>query len=327
VSLTRFGWQSAAFYAAMLAAYFAAPYANLTFLLLSFLTLCGVLGAWWSARNLRAVTAEIAAPPPIAAGRAGAIEARLASRGTRFGVELELELEDGSRIAGSAPVLRGAAEVRLSVPPLGRGIRAVRRTRLCSTHPLGVFAAARAVEGPEELVVYPAPALELSARSLGGLLAELRGELPGPALEPAGLRPWVEGDAPRDVHWRASARAGKLVVRDWERAGGEGLELEIDRRTSAPELEQALALASAVVHWARERKEQLQLSSQGLCASFGEGHRPWSEALRFLAGAQALPPDAPAPPPAGPSVVRLPRRASMGAPRRASAAGAEARRG
>ena len=53
-----------------------------------------------------------------------------------------------------------------------------------------------------------------------------------------------------------------------------------------------------------EAKEAMY--SQGLSATFGEGHRPWSEALRFLACAELVASDGPAPPATSPSVARLP---------------------
>ena len=62
----------------------------------------------------------------------------------------------------------------------------------------------------------------------------------------------------------------------------------------------ALALA------AKEQKDLLTLHSQGLSATFGRQRRPWRELLTFLAGAEALPCDAPAPPAVSPSVLRLP---------------------
>ncbi len=45
-----------------------------------------------------------------------------------------------------------------------------------------------------------------------------------------------------------------------------------------------------------------------LTATFGDGHEPWSAALRLLAEVDVVTEDGPAPPPASPSVLRLPRR-------------------
>ena len=74
----------------------------------------------------------------------------------------------------------------------------------------------------------------------------------------AGARP-VPGDSLRAVHWRATARRGRLVVREWEAAGGQGLEVVLDRRCAPAELEEALEALSALVHVARARKGSLRV--------------------------------------------------------------------
>jgi uncharacterized protein (DUF58 family) len=232
-----------------------------------------------------------------------------AHRRRRFGLRIELELEGGARVVGRAPVLEGAAAVPLELPALPRGLHRVVRARVVSSYPLGLVEGRRAVAAPTELAAYPAPGIETAARTGADVLAEvLGGHSEQGELQPAGLRDYAAGDELRRVHWRATARRGQPVVREWEGAGGGGLELSIDRRCSPEELERALGVASAVVHLAREQKEVLALSSQGLHETFGDGHRPWSEALRFLAGAEALAPEGPAPPPVSPSVARLPAR-------------------
>ena len=97
------------------------------------------------------------------------------------------------------------------------------------------------------------------------------------------------------------------MVKEYEGGGGDGLEVLIDRRCDAEILEEALSIVSAVIGLARTNKEVLAIHSQGLQATFGEGHLPWYDALHFLAGADALAADAPPPPPVSPSVPRLPQ--------------------
>ena len=50
--------------------------------------------------------------------------------------------------------------------------------------------------------------------------------------------------------------------------------------------------------------------SQDVNERYGPGQRPWSELMHFLAAAQPLAQDAPAPPTVSPSVKRLPREAA-----------------
>lgn len=307
--LTAFGFKGVLFYLALVLAFFATPYSNLFFLLIGFLTLQWVLSVHWTLRNARGVTATIAAIEPGPAGSSLACSARIRAGGrTRFQLAVELELESGERAVGQADVVDGEADVLVRLPPLPRGVHGLRGARLVSSYPLGLLAVRRALEAPDEIIVYPAPAALAEARSTGEALAEALGERSSGAgdLQPAGLRDHREGDEPRAIHWRATARRGSLVVKEFEGGGGAGLELLVDRRCAPDVLEEALSVVSAVVLLAREHKELLVLHSQGLQATFGAGHRPWREALRFLAAATALPADGPAPPPVSPGVTRLP---------------------
>lgn len=310
--LTRFGLHGLLFHGVMVGAFLASPYSNLFFLLLAFLTLAGLAGALGAWRNLRGVTGELGELPPVAAGTPLHVPLALrADAPARFGVEAVLRLEGGARLAGRVERLEGSATLSLAGEPLPRGCHALREAFASAIHPFGIVRTRRALalRPGAELVVYPAPLEALVGRTAGQALDELLGRTdPGPGdLQPAGLRDHRASDGVRGVHWRASARRGSLVVTEWEGASGCGLEVLLDRRAAPDELERALSAISALVLLARAGKESLSLATQGLRATFGPGQRPWSEALRFLARAQALPADGPAPPAVSPAVLRLPR--------------------
>jgi len=307
--MTRLGVQAALFYLALLVAFFSTPYSNLFFLLLGFLTLCGLTGIGAAFRNVRGIEGLASDSPPVPAN--SAIEVPLAVRArrrVRFGLLGCLDLERGVVLVGRLDHLDERGTLVLTSPGLARGRHAVRRTFIESTFPFGVLRARRKIAGPRALVVYPEP----SSRFLGRSLLEVRGELLGPRapeagdLQPAGLRDHREGEGLRGVHWRASARRGKLVMKEWEGGNIQGLEVQLDRRCAPEALEEALSTLSAVVLLTRAGKETLRLHTQDLSATFGEGHRPWNELLCFLAEADRLTRDAPAPPPVALTVLRLP---------------------
>ena len=311
--LTVFGVKALLFYAAIFGAYFAAPYVNLFFLLLAFLSIQWCLAAFWTWRNVRGIEATVGEIAAIAAETATTIEGGLhIANGTRFNVEITLRLAGGQQISGSAVVLRGDSRVAIAVPPLPRGIHKVEATTVASTYPLGLIRRSIAVEGPAEIIVHPRPAsiMDAATRTAEDLVRELMGSSVQGAgdLQPSGLREHRDGEALRSVHWRASARRGRLVVREWEGGLEQGLEVVLDRRCGAEELEQALSELAAIVVVAREAKEVLGIRTQGRTATFGDGHEPWADALRLLAEVDVLAEDGPAPPATSPAVLRLPRR-------------------
>jgi uncharacterized protein (DUF58 family) len=309
---TPLGVKAALFYLLLVASFFAAPYANLYFLLLAFLALLGAADLLAARRNLAGASARLDEARPAPAGTGGTLVAWIeAGRSPRWALGVEVELEGAPPARAALATAAGTARLAVPLPPLPRGVYRVRAARLCSTWPLGLWKVRRAIPFQPELIVYPAPAALATSRGGGGGVGELYDRLGAShgSLQPSALREYRTGDELRLVHWKASARRGALVIKEWEGGTGEGHEVVLDRRTSAEELEEALAAISALAFAAREQKEVLSIHSQGLSATFGGTHRPWRELLRFLALAAALPPDAPPPPPASPDVLRLPRHA------------------
>lgn len=307
--LTRFGLQGLAFYVAIVGAFYATPYSNPFFLLLGFLTLLGVTSVFSTRRNVRGIELEIASFDPVASGSSVRVLAQLRAPGrARFGACVKIELEGGEVLVGQVDLLEGEATLPVQCGALARGSYPVKRAYVTSSHPAGLFRAITEVEPPAPLLVYPAPVEFADGHSTSQALGDLLGTSDSAAgdLQPGGLRDHRDGDEIRAVHWRASARRGKLVIQEWEAGTAQGLEVVLDRRCGPEDLEAALSTISALVQLGRTNKETLRLHTQDLSANYGDGHRPWSEALRFLAETQALPADAPPPPAASPSVARLP---------------------
>ncbi len=322
MKLTLFGVRSLVFYAAVVVAYVSAPYVNLFFLLLAFLTLLWILSFVWGATSLRGLTVQIDDAPAVMAESAASIPVRFdASRGRLFDVNASMDLvvpgqKKPLRASACVHVLEDRKRAHIEVPGLSRGLYDVQRVDAWSTYPFGLLRRRMPLmEAPGEIVVYPRPTTVGDAT--GGRTAEdfvrdmLGSNVSGEGdMQPSGLRDHREGDSPRSIHWRASARRGKLVVLEWEGGGGEGLEVVLDRRCSEEVLEEALSDLSALVQYAREAKEVLAIRSQDLNVTFGEGHEPFDRALYFMAGAQSVPAGGQAPPSTSPTVLRLPRRAA-----------------
>ncbi len=311
--LTLFGLQGLAFYVVILGAFYATPYSNPFFLLLGFLTLLGASSLLSTRRNVRDVTLELGEFKPVVSGAEVRVPARVTADGRpRFGITVKIELEGGQILEGRVDLLEGQANLAVQGPPMPRGAYAAKRAWVESTHPAGLFRAMTDIAPPTPLLVYPAPTEYADGHSTSQTLGDLLGTSESVAgdLQPGGLRDHRQGDEVRAIHWRASARRGRLVIQEWEAGTAQGLEVVLDRRCESADLEQALSTISALVQLGHTNKETLRLHTQDLSANYGDGHLQWSEALRFLAEAQSLPANGPPPPAASPSVARLPRESS-----------------
>jgi uncharacterized protein (DUF58 family) len=302
---TVLGIKAMAFYGGLVLAFFAAPYANLFFLLLVFLTVTGGSSVWWAWGVLRRVTRVTWYGAPMPAGAGGFLRLDVEGDVNAPGLALDLRFEEGPSLRIPC-ILEEGSLAPLRIPPLPRGVHVVRRASLSTAWPFGLFQACIQATGPASLVVYPAPADLVAWR--GG--AGGRGDRPGglgdaQEMQPSSLREYREGDELRRIHWRASARRRVPVVKEYEGRGTVGHEVVLDMRLPRDEFEAALSLVTALALEIRDAKGSLLLHAQGGSLQYGAHGAPWYDLLRFLAAAQPLSAGGPPPPAASPSIVRI----------------------
>ncbi len=133
-----------------------------------------------------------------------------------------------------------------------------------STHaPFGFWSAKRlaAVDGPEGLLVFPETRplarLDLFDRQPAVETSLARAGQGGEFL---GVREYRPGDPPRQVHWRTTARAGRLIVKEFAEEQQPALTLALDLRAAAclggeddNTLELGIKLAASLARHAHER--------------------------------------------------------------------------
>jgi uncharacterized protein (DUF58 family) len=119
-----------------------------------------------------------------------------------------------------------------SVLPEKRGLYQIGPARLETTDPLGLFTFTASLPIVSEVVVHPV-AIPARDQSVGGEgtygLRERDGKTRrGDGSEFHGVREYRHGDALRRVHWRTTARTGKLAVVEYERAYQQDIVLGLD---------------------------------------------------------------------------------------------------
>jgi uncharacterized protein (DUF58 family) len=233
--------------------------------------------------------------PMAAAGTPRQVRCALGGA-AQFGIEVTLLLPHGPLVVGTAAHVHGDTLLVATLPGQPRGLLPVPAVRLTSRHPFGLLRFVRDVMLPTELVTYPSPHGAAPERSQaldrsGDQLAP-QGRR-GNAV--AGLRAFRSGDSMADVHWKATARRGTVVVKEREPEGDHTHDIVLDRRCPPAELDQRLAAATAVVLAARSRGQQLRLWSQDTTLTIGPDSRGEVPALRWLAAATTLPTTAPGP--------------------------------
>lgn len=283
-------------FAAMQFAFLATNYSNLFFLTLSFSAVLGGLGAFWAYRNLSGLQITGIEVGAAGAGTVRTIQVQIdgATR-SRFDLTIQLRIHKKPQPIGYAPSINGRASVRDSMPGQPRSLQTVEYVRVVSRYPFGFFVAHTKLPARCELVTHPAPVQlgfernQDSSANDGMLLTAGRGS------SLAGLRGFRTGDMMSDIHWKATARRGKAVVKERERESEQGVDVVLDRRCDGEMFEHALSQLTTLVFAARHGAP-LRIYSQDVELLVDLERGGAQDALRWLASTTPLPLDASAPP-------------------------------
>jgi uncharacterized protein (DUF58 family) len=282
---------------------------NLLFLVLGLLLASIIVSGILSEQTLRGVQVERRLPAVATAGQPALIGLR-ARNGKKRAPSFSLEVrERGGDVAGHGFLVvlpaRESAEVAYRFEPQRRGMHRFLQLEVATRAPFGLFEKSRPLDAPGEMVVFPrvVPAPPLSERALARA-----GEQPedriGAGLEVHSLRDHRPGEDSRSIHWKSSARAGRLISVDREQERRKRICVVLDqRRFQGEALERAIEQAAALVVRELERGAEVSLAVAGqlLAAGSGEAHR--CTALRLLALLEEGGADAPAPRPEADAAV------------------------
>ncbi|MDA8974979.1 DUF58 domain-containing protein [Akkermansiaceae bacterium] len=163
---------------------------------------------------------------------------------TSLGASKSLEVEPGETIQN-----------RLAVIPNRRGVFSLTDLRVELPDPFGLFQRCRYVgqKSDEVLVIpkrYRLPELQILGKSELKVGGETASTVRGDGGEFLGLREYHQGDSLRRIDWKAWARTGEPIVRQYEEARFPryGLILDTNMRESGPELfEEAVSVVASFV--------------------------------------------------------------------------------
>src|SRR5579859_4339951 len=167
---------------------------------------------------------------------------------------------------------------RMRVRCLARGAYRFGPTTVRMTDPFGMLTREARPSTPAILLVYPlvAPLERLGLppqMPFGERKSNMR--LLEDPLRIAGVRPYLYGDEPRRIHWKATARAGELQSKIYEPATQHGLAVFLDVRTFRRALygydpilaELAISAAASVASWALEQGYAVGVYANSLLAA------------------------------------------------------------
>jgi len=269
---------------------------NLLYLLVSALLALIVVSGILSEQAMRGVRLTGFVPEELYAGRPAVLGATLVNGKrwlTSYSVTLELlapdarTSESGSRFVYFRRIAAGAEVLATweETPPR-RGRWRLAGVRITTRFPFGLFVKAGRPALADEVVVFPA------VRTLGAAgLGWLGGAGAGAARRPGrgdglyNLRAYRPGDDPRFIHWRSSAKAEALMVREHEAEASRDARLVLVGRGQAggERLEAALSDAASIASALIRSGAGVELVGPDLAIPLGHGRPHLRRVLTALA--------------------------------------------
>jgi len=187
---------------------------------------------------------------------------------------------------------------RQSVPVtfLKRGIHVQDSFRIVTRFPFGFLQKSRRVTLKSETLVYPSIEVtgELS-ELFPGIEGSIESHNKGRGQDLHALRDYVPSDSARHVHWKASARMGSLMVREFAREDDCRVLLVLDPYTEEGELggsaagerfEHAVSLCAGIAWHFFERGAHLEFRSAGIETQLAPAEECIFPILGYLAAVQ-----------------------------------------
>jgi uncharacterized protein (DUF58 family) len=249
-------------------------YANSMVLFLTFLFTGFVLVSMHQChRNLLGLTLLGAEALPTFAGQSGTVNMMFASSTGLLRHRIEVSVMEEPDAVADIP----AAEHRTiaaSVPASKRGLVRIARLRIASRHPFGIFRAWTWIHVPLEMIVYPRAQGSLPMPSVAGPESGERSMRMTGTDEWLGLRPFRDGDSPRQVAWKAYARGAPLLIKEYSAIGAE---LRVFDFRQLPELDTEARLEQ-LARWvveaeARDEHYALIVPGEQIEPDHGSAHR------------------------------------------------------
>jgi uncharacterized protein (DUF58 family) len=286
---------------------------NLLFLILACLISSILMSGILSSVTLAGVEMRLSLPEHIFAGQS--VRAALELHNEKltlpsFSLRVEGVNKKGQPAAAllSTPVyfpyVPRQQSVKQSVPLLfpKRGVYRQEAFRIVTRFPFGFLQKARRLDLLSEAVVYPSvEATPEFLELLPGIQGAIESIAKGRGQDLYALRDYLPTDSARHVHWKASARLGSLMVREFAREDDCRVLLVFDPHSSAAQpdattaevhrFEQAVSYCAALAWTLRERNALLEYRSDGADFPLAPAPENIFAILGHLALVRPLPPD------------------------------------
>ena len=279
---------------------------NLIYLILSMIGAMVTVSVVMLRGSLKGFDVRIHVPYPVHAGRRTSLGVTLMREIPRPGFDIHVRLPDEPPLGASGRARfgrvegSGTATCALPFVPKRRGRLSLGGLLLATGFPFGLIMKTSLMPRPQSILVYPAliPVRSLTA-ALSGAASGRYTHRPAPDGEYLLDREYRYGDSLRHVHWKASARTGRILVKEYSREEPVRVTLCLETGPGIdPDLfERAVTVAASVAAFLSEKDLYLRLVCGQIDTAYGPGREHLYRILDALALVQSATVPAPLPGP------------------------------
>jgi uncharacterized protein (DUF58 family) len=267
---------------------------NLLYLLVSALLALIVVSGILSEQSMRGLDLTGIVPEEIYAGRPALFGAAVVNRKrwlTSYSITVELlaaeahALESGSRFIYFRRIEAGAERLATWEEALPRrGRHRLAGVRITTRFPFGLFVKAGRPALADEVLVFPrVRRVPVESLRYLGDTGDAAARRRGRGNDLYNLRDYRPGDDPRFIHWRSTAKAETLVVRELEADTTHDARLVLVGRGSGEALEAGLSEAASVAVALVRAGAGVELQAPGCFVPLGHGRPHLRRVLAALA--------------------------------------------
>lgn len=256
---------------------------SLAFMLAFLLGSIGFLSMVHTHQNLNHLKLSVLPARPVFAGQNAGFPLLLSGRAGASHLNIQLQSPDGQLSAASVSGGDGDSRALVNVQARQRGRLYLKRIKVYSEFPLGLFHAWSWVELSSRCLVYPHPdsrpaRFQFQGPALGARATEASGN-----DDFAGIRAYQKGDAPMHLAWKAIAKTGELQTKQFYADAGNDIWLNWYHLPDNMDTEQRLSVLCRGVLDADQQglSYGLQLPALRLPPGSGQQHR--HQCLKSLA--------------------------------------------
>jgi len=251
------------------------------YLVLAMMLAAMVVSGILSENALRSIQIERRMPPEAWAKRSFPVQYVLMNP-KRILPSYSLRVQEkGVRSAGEAFVLKLAAGERRTAEgnfiAERRGPLKFTEARILTQFPFGLFEKTKLVDISDQLIVFPSPVYsDVEAKGNVERGSEESGISRGEGVSLFGLRDYRDGDNPRRIHWKVSARAGKLILKETESMDLPMITVVLDTAGYRPgrdddALEEAVSICAGIAEGYIKKGYMVRLITNGGELPYGAG--------------------------------------------------------